>query len=183
MPAPPTRAGLGPAEVQRVLDERAAALAKVDEEPTCPDTVGLVLFRLGSEWYGARLAEVREIRTGLVATRLPRVPEHVVGVTSVRGEILSVSDPALLLGAHGAQVRPAGRFENGIIVEAGSRASAFVVDEVGDIVDVAADSLELPLTGGEAPGARYVAASTIVGDRVVAVIDVERMLAPIGATP
>jgi len=183
MSAPPTQAGLEPAEVQRVLDERAAALAKVAEEPTCPDTVGLVLFRLGSEWYGARLDEVREIRTGMVATRLPRVPEHVVGVTSVRGEIISVTDPARLLGVHSAATRHAGRFESGIIVEAAGRTSALVVDEVGDIVDVSADAMELPLSGGKALGAAYITASTLVEDHVIAVIDVERMLAPLGVTP
>lgn len=174
---------MAPVEVLRILDERAAALAKVDEEPTCPDTVGLVLFRLGSEWYGARLEDVREIRTGLVATRLPRVPEHLLGVTSIRGEILSVTDPARLLGVHGVAMRRAGRFESGVIVEAAGRASVFVVDEVGDIVDVPADALEMPLAGGDSLGAAYVTASALIGDRVVAVVDVERMLTPLGATP
>jgi purine-binding chemotaxis protein CheW len=183
MPAPPTKAGPTSAEVQRTLDGRAAALAKVDEEPTCPDTVGLVLFRLGPEWYGARLDEVREIHTGLAATRLPRVPEHLLGVTSIRGEILSVTDPALLLAVHGVAPRHAGRFESGIIVGAGGRAGVFVVDEVGDIVDVPADALEIPLTGGESLGATYVTASVLLGDRLVAVIDVERMLTPLGMTP
>jgi purine-binding chemotaxis protein CheW len=180
---PPTRADLDLAEVQRILDDRAAALARVDEEPTCANTVGLVLFRLGTEWYGARLEEVREIHTGLVATRLPRVPEHVLGVTSIRGEILSVTDPARLLGMHGSAVRHADRFESGIIVEAGGRASMLVVDEVGDIVDVPADTLETPLARDDAGSGAYVTASALVGDRVVAVVDVERMVQPLGTTP
>jgi purine-binding chemotaxis protein CheW len=175
-------AGLDSTDVERILGERAAALAKVEEEPTCSDTVGLVLFRLGSDWYGARLEQVREIHTGLAATRLPRVPEHLLGVTSIRGEILSVTDPARLLGVHGAVPRHAGRFESGIIVEAGGRASVFVVDEIGDIVDVAADALEVPLSGGDALSAAFVSASALVGDRIVAVVDVERMLAPLGTT-
>ncbi len=183
MPSPPTKEGPASAEVQRILDERAAALAKVDEEPTCPDTVGLVLFRLGSEWYGARLEEVREIRTGLVATRLPRVPEHLLGVTSIRGEILSVTDPARLLGVQRVAERHAGRFESGIIVETGGRASVFAVDEVGDIVDVPADALEMPLASGDVLGRAFVTASALVGDRVVAVVDVQAMLTPLGATP
>lgn len=182
-PSPPTKAGLDPAEVQRILEDRAAVLAKVDAEPTCPDTVGLMLFRLAAEWYGARLEDVREIHTGLAATRLPRVPEHLLGVTSIRGEILSVSDPSRLLGVRGVAVRHTGRFESGIIVEAGGRASVFVVDEVGDIVDVPADALEMPLAGGGADGTGYVTASVLVGDRLVAVVDVERMLTPLGTTP
>lgn len=177
------KAALTPAEVHRILDDRAAALAKVDAEPTCPETVGLVLFRLASEWYAARLEDVREIRTGLVATRLPRVPEHLLGVTSIRGEILSVTDPARLLGVHGAAPRHAGRFQSGIIVEADGRSSVFVVDEVGDIVDVQADALEIPLAGGDALDTAYVTASVLVGDRLAAVVDVERMLTPLGATP
>jgi purine-binding chemotaxis protein CheW len=177
------KAALAPAEVQRILDDRAAALAKVEAEPTCPNTVGLVLFRLASEWYAARLEDVREIRTGLVATRLPRVSEYLLGVTSIRGEILSVTNPARLLGVHGGAPRHAGRFESGIIVEAGGRSSVFVVDDVGDIVDVPADALEMPLAGGDALGTGYVIASVLVGDRVVAVVDVERMLTPLGAAP
>lgn len=181
-PSPPQSVGLDPAEVQRILDERAAALAHIDEQPACLPTVGLVLFRLGAEWYGLRLDEVREIHTGLVATRLPRVPEHVVGVTSIRGEITSVIDPARLLGVQDVAMRRAGRFESGVIVEAGGRAGVFVVDEVGDIVDVQADALEPPLAADAALGAAFVTASVLVGDRVVAVVDVERMLAPLGAT-
>jgi purine-binding chemotaxis protein CheW len=173
---------LDAADVQRILEERTAELAQVDEQPTCVETVGLVLFRLGDEWYGAHLDVVREIHTDFVATRLPRVPEHVVGVASVRGEILSVVDPARLLAVRDAPERRSGRFSSGIIVDAAGRASVLVVDEVGDIVNVPADSLEEPLSSGGAAGSELVIASVHVGDRLVAVVDVERMLVPLGMT-
>ncbi|HRC08665.1 MAG TPA: hypothetical protein PLV41_10675, partial [Miltoncostaeales bacterium] len=49
-------------EVQRILEERALALAQSTDEQDPGDTVTLVILRLGGERYGVPIEHVREIK-------------------------------------------------------------------------------------------------------------------------
>ena len=78
---------------------------------------------------------MREIFQDYEVTPIPCVPDYICGVVNVRGEILSVTDPAKLmgLGAIGADssvVLPA------VVVDKGDVSTALLVDEIGDIIEV-----------------------------------------------
>jgi purine-binding chemotaxis protein CheW len=81
------------AEYQRILRERAQALARVP-----PDAVSLVTtlelleFRLASERYALEARHVHEVHPLRELTPLPCTPEFVLGIVNVRGRILPVLD-------------------------------------------------------------------------------------------
>ncbi|HUP61305.1 MAG TPA: chemotaxis protein CheW [Thermoanaerobaculia bacterium] len=79
-------------ETQRILRERAAALAATVEDASAADTVDVVAFALAHETYAIESAFVREICALTDLTPLPCTPPFVLGIASVRGEILSVID-------------------------------------------------------------------------------------------
>lgn len=54
--------------------------------------VDYLVFRLANEWYGAPVAHIREILKLLPLTPVPRAPHSVVGIISVRGQIITVVD-------------------------------------------------------------------------------------------
>lgn len=169
-------------EVQRILEARAAELARVEDDAESADALGVVVFRLSREWYAFSLADVREIHCDFVATRLPGVPRHVVGVVNVRGEILLAVDPARLLGDHEQASRQPGPCAAGIIVEAGRRAAVVCVDEVGDILEVSADALEHPLGAAQGESAGVVTASVMLDARPVGLLDAVQTLGRLGLT-
>lgn len=84
---------LSGSQISRVLEERAAALAKVPGD-TQKDTIfkEYVTFHLGEERYGFDVQLVEEIQLAGGLTGIPCTPDFVVGAVNVRGCILPVLD-------------------------------------------------------------------------------------------
>jgi purine-binding chemotaxis protein CheW len=88
------RAATPTAEEKRgVLRARAKALAAEPTEPLGGDeSIEVVAFLLAHENYAIESSFVREVYPLKELTPLPGTPPFVLGVTSVRGQILSVVD-------------------------------------------------------------------------------------------
>lgn len=163
---------------EEVLRRRADSLARetTDEEESL--RFSLLLFRLGEEWYAVGVGEVREIFQEYELTALPGVPDYILGVVNVRGEILSVTDPARLMRIGSVdmsgQVQPPA-----IVLIDEDVVTAIVVDEIGDIADVPNDALEPPISTIDRAQAEFISGSVHVGETMVGVINTERMLQPV----
>jgi len=64
-------------------------------------TARVLVFRVGSERFAVSLPAVAEVIESPELQRMPDAPEHVRGVATLRGELLSVYDPLALLGVSG----------------------------------------------------------------------------------
>lgn len=163
---------------EEVLRRRAESLARETLEEEATHRLALLLFRIAEEWYAVKVADVREIFQEYEITTVPCVPDHILGVVNVRGEILSITDPAKLmrLGAIevGGSVQPPA-----IVIVADEVATAMVVDEIGDIAEVPDDAVEPPISIIDRAQAEYIAGSVHVGDLMVGLISIERMLEPV----
>ncbi len=84
-------------EDRNILEERARQLAKPLDERVDEEGENMVVFALGDERYAVEATVVREIRRLGGITPLPGVPPFVMGITNVRGEILSVLDLTKIL--------------------------------------------------------------------------------------
>jgi purine-binding chemotaxis protein CheW len=162
-----------------VLERRAEALALSTEEADAGGGMSLLLFRIADEWYAVEASDVREIFQDYTVTPVPCVPEFILGVVNIRGEILSVTDPARLMGLGSIGAGILGTLP-AVVVANDLVATALVVDEIGDIVDVSQDALEPPISGIDRSQAEFVAGSVFVSERMVGLLNVERVLQPIG---
>jgi purine-binding chemotaxis protein CheW len=158
-----------------ILEQRARSLASEPAGPQVSDRVSLLLFRIGEEWYAVRLADVREIFQEYEIMPIPCV----LGVTNVRGEILSVTDPARLL-ALGSTEPVDGSNLPAVVISNGTVATALVVAEIGDIAEVATDSFEPPVSIIDRAQGEFIEGSAHVGNLMVGLLDVERVLRPVG---
>ena len=79
--------------IQRVLRERAAALAResLGAEPG-GETLEVLGFLLAHERYGIELKHVREVYLLKDLTPLPGTPAFILGVANVRGQVLLIVD-------------------------------------------------------------------------------------------
>lgn len=83
----------GPDEKVRILRERAEALARSTEDRGGPDEqVTVVEFMLAHERYALELSYIREVYPLKDVTPLPGVPDFILGIVNVRGQILSIVD-------------------------------------------------------------------------------------------
>ncbi|MDP2299189.1 MAG: chemotaxis protein CheW [Coriobacteriia bacterium] len=168
-------------EDRAILRRRAESLAQAGEEAIAIETVGLLLFRLGEEWYAVPIERVREIYNEYAVTRVPRVPDFVLGVVNVRGEIVSVTDIATLMRVPSRTVIDLGDEKPpAIIVANDTCSSAIVVDEIGDIVDVPKGSVEPPLSTLDKSQVEYIAGSVFIEGRLIGIVNLEKALEPVG---
>jgi len=166
---------------EEVLRRRAESLARETLDEEVSTRLAFLLFRLGEEWYAVRVSDVREIFQEYDITPIPCVPDFVLGVVNVRGEILSVSDPARLMRL-GAVVAAGSESPPAIVIENDEVATAMIVDEIGDIAEVAHDTVEPPVSIIDRAQAEFISGSVFVDGSMVGIIHVARMLEPIVAS-
>ncbi len=77
---------------QRILRDRARALAREPAHADDADAPEWLEFLLAQEKYGLESCHVREVRVLENLTPLPCTPAFVLGMVNLRGEILSVID-------------------------------------------------------------------------------------------
>lgn len=83
---------LSPELLEMVWKRRGDHLAQTLEQKEEGEQIQLLIFRLGREYYGIEAQYVFDIRLIKDITLVPRVPDWVVGVVTIRGQILSVID-------------------------------------------------------------------------------------------
>jgi purine-binding chemotaxis protein CheW len=157
--------------IQAILQKRARELAK--PAPTEDETVRLVEiveFKLGVEHYAFPSAEVREVFNITEITPLPSLPPFVLGVTNVRGRILSVVDMRRLLEFGDVGLTNLSR---AIILSSAGMEIAVLADEVVGVY--ASDSAKWQRTMPTLVGKREAYLGGVTKDRVV-VIDAEKLL-------
>lgn len=169
------------ARTNEILRQRAASLAQAPVDEATGESMGLLKFRLGLEWYAVPISGVREIHNEYTVTRIPRVPDSVLGVINVRGEIVSVTDLATLIRVPSrSELDIDGQLPSAIIVANDECVSALVVDEIGDIIDVARGAIEPPLSTLDKAQAEYMAGSVYLEGLLIGVVNIDKILEPIG---
>jgi purine-binding chemotaxis protein CheW len=163
----------GPAtSVEAILAARASSAGQgtaLDEAQT-----KLVLVSLDGEWFAVAGAHVREILAAVPVHYLPGCPASMDGVINVRGAIETAIDLRGLLGAAPA---PGGEQIRFLLCEAGGMRSAVRVDEVLDVLDVAQSRIGLPPHTLTEERKAVVAGVLTLGERVVTLLDLDRMFA------
>ena len=158
--------------VEAILAARASAAADGTAEEEA--RTKLVLVSLDAEWFALPGVHVREILAAIPVHYLPGCPASMDGVINVRGAIETAIDLRGLLGAAPA---PGGERIRFLLCEAGGMRSAVRVDEVLDVLDVAQSRIsEPPHTLAEERKA-VVSGILSMDDRVVTVLDLDRMFA------
>lgn len=168
---PPDLRVTDPAEFQRILAERAAALARVDDVEDVGETITLVVLALGGERYAIDIDHVREIRAMETLTQLPATPIFWLGLVNLRGNLAPVLDLRRYLGV----TATAGSDVDAqlVVVEAVGLSVALKVDAVPEIrtVPVTAIGPSLVEANAERPDLQIG-----LTDDLLSVIDVPALL-------
>lgn len=104
-------------------------------------------FSLGEEEYALDIGQIKEIIKPREVTEIPRVPDFILGVISLRGIIVPVYDLKRRLRLGSVELTPASRI---VVCEDGERSAGLLVDSITQVVRLPAASVEPPpmvLTG------------------------------------
>jgi purine-binding chemotaxis protein CheW len=160
-----------PEQAQRILGERAQALARPPEEVSLPRApLECLVFSLGGERYGIETAHVVDVVRFAGLTRVPGTPPFVLGVMNHRGRILPVLDIKRLLGTAETNATSGSLV---LTVEAGGMSFGILANAVAGSIRVGAEELAPPPAG-----LLGVAASVIRGvtAEMVAILDLDALV-------
>jgi purine-binding chemotaxis protein CheW len=129
-----------------------------------------VTFHLDGDPYALPIERVREIVRLRPITPVPRVPAAIIGVISLRGEVVEVLDLRVRLGLESRAPHRSSR----IIVLHGDdgTVTGILVDSVRDVLRIPEDQMR-SASGGDQEA---VSALLVRGDEFVSLLDLDRVL-------
>ncbi|BEV71902.1 MULTISPECIES: chemotaxis protein [unclassified Paludibacterium] len=160
----------------------ASLLATVDARTKLAGSnkMEILLFSLGTrETFGINVFKVREVSQTPAITKSPNMPIGVVGVLSLRGNIIPVISLAKFICPDNA----ARRFDTMIVTEFNKSTQAFLVDSVDRIIRVDWDKVRAPdnmvITSSAIQNNLITAITELEDGKLVSILDVEQILASV----
>ena len=98
-------------------------------------------FFLDKLMFGVELQKVQEVMRHLELTEIPLAPDVVSGLMNLRGQIITAIDLRHRLEL---PTRPDGILPMNVVIRSADGAVSFLVDEIGDVVEVDDESFESP---------------------------------------
>jgi purine-binding chemotaxis protein CheW len=136
-----------------------------------------LIFRLGSEEFGAEVLKVREIMGLQDITAIPQVPTHVKGVINLRGKVIPVIDLGLKFGMAAQEYTP-----RTCIVVAHTRQGddeimiGMIVDGVVEVLNLMASDIEDTPDFGPGVTAPYLTGMAKIKGKVKILLDIDEVL-------
>jgi purine-binding chemotaxis protein CheW len=168
--------GQGPFEGSSALLDFADALGEEGEERAEKERdtlIQLVTFNLDREEFGIAIRQVREIVRVTEITRVPQSPEHVRGVTNLRGKIVPVVDLKSRIGLAEGKISKESRI---LVVEGRKRAIGLLVDSVSQVTRIAMSTIEATPQEVRTVKTDYIQGVAKLEERLVILLDVEKIL-------
>ena len=130
----------------------------------------LLCFTVDGDPYAVPVERIREIVRLKSITEVPRVPDEILGIISLRGEVVQVLDLRLRLGVPATELTRTHR----IVVLHGDEGevTGLLVDTVSEVLRVEEASVQPPATGDS----EFVAALCRRGDHFVGLLNLEKVL-------
>jgi purine-binding chemotaxis protein CheW len=137
------------------------------------NTTEVLSFRLGGEEYALSILKVQEIRGYDNVTRIASAPEYLKGVVNLRGIIVPIVDMRIKFNV-GNPTYDA--FTVVIILNINGHTIGVVVDSVSDVVTLNPDQIKPAPDLGASVAADYLQGLGTVGERMLILIDIDKLL-------
>ncbi|MBA1437567.1 MAG: purine-binding chemotaxis protein CheW [Epsilonproteobacteria bacterium] len=112
-------------KLKDIINKQAQQQDSVVEQ--LDDVVQLVGFMIGEEEYAVPILSIQEIIKPFAWTRVPQVPQYVLGVFNLRGAVIPLID---LRTKFGLQAKKHGEDTRFIVMRDGDDVAGFVIDRL-----------------------------------------------------
>ena len=134
----------------------------------------LITFILGEEKYGLNILKVRELISfpeGL--TRIPGVPDYIIGMFNLRGLVIPVMDLRSKFNMSGEERH---EFSVIIIVEVDNKSIGITVDSVSDVIFVKEDDIQETTELAVNVDTKFIKGVAKTKDEMVILLDIDFLL-------
>ncbi len=182
----PTEAAVSvePAAIQKVddkvalqetdsLDEILLAQTRKPEQELEEENLQLLTFTIGEEEYGLSIMDIKEIVRPQETTEVPKTPDYIMGIISLRGIIIPIFDVRIRLGLTEGEDNPKARI---IVVSVKDNFYGLFVDSVVQVINIPISSIEPPpeIIGGV--DADFLKGVGKIDDRLIILLNLEKAL-------
>jgi len=136
-------------------------------------TFQVVSFRIGEEEYGVDIMAVQEIILVGCITQVPEVPDHVLGVINLRGNVIPIMN---LRRRFGMPDQAADESTRIVVMNLGGRTVGAVVDGVDEVLRLSHDEISATPTTLGGAGKDYVLGLARRKERLLILLDMARLL-------
>ncbi|WP_026843167.1 chemotaxis protein CheW [Citrifermentans bremense] len=143
------------------------------QEEVAAASVELLCFRVANEEYAISIMDIKEIIKPREVTEVPRVPDFVRGILSLRGNIIPIFDMRVRLGLAGGS---RSERERVIVVSRQGGFAGVLVDEVVQVVRIPEEGIEPPPVVLEGIDREFVLGIGRVAGRMLILLDMEKVL-------
>jgi purine-binding chemotaxis protein CheW len=155
------------------LDAEAAAPEAARPPSAAPHAARFVQFTVDSTSYAVSESFVTELDRVPKVTTIPRAPAWLRGVANLRGDVVSVVDVRAFIGLEPASAQTGRMLVVRLLDE---EFSVGLVDAIERIVSFDLGEIRAPAWPLEGPLAPFLTGTCVTGERLVAVLDLDRLL-------
>lgn len=130
-------------------------------------------FVVDDHLFGIEVRRIQEVIRAQEMTPVPLAPEVVGGLINLRGEIVTAIDLRRRLEL---ETWPDGVAPMNVVVRVADGAASFLVDQIGDVIEVAADTFEEPPHHLSGPARSVIRGVHKLDDRLLLVLDIDRAI-------
>ena len=134
-----------------------------------------VRFSVADEGYGVDIMQVRYIERMTVITKIPKAPQFIEGVISLRGTVVPILD---LRKRFDIEEKEADNDTRILIVEAGEKTVGIIVDAVFDVTTISENTIEPPPPMVAGIDSEYIKGVAKRQDELLILLDLNKILNP-----
>lgn len=136
-------------------------------------------FALAHEQYGVDILRVQEIKGWTPVTHIPNAPAYLKGVLNLRGTIVPIVDLRMRFNLEAIEYTPTTVvIVLSLVADGRERTFGIVVDAVSDVLNIGAADIRPKPDFGTAVDADFISGLATVGDSMVMLLDIDRLLRP-----
>lgn len=136
------------------------------------DVARFLFFKLSAEYYCAPIAQIKEVTAVPEMTRVPLMPEFIVGVINLRGEIISVLDIRSFFGLSEIEKTTDARL---IVCDVAGSLAGIIIDKIEGTVTIEKEAIQPPLATLKEELRRYTTGQAPIGQVIATILDLEKI--------
>ncbi|WP_018866270.1 MULTISPECIES: chemotaxis protein CheW [unclassified Thioalkalivibrio] len=137
------------------------------------DTAPYVTFSLAEETYAIDVLQVQEVLKVTEIAPVPGVPDYILGIINLRGNVVTVIDARRRMGLDDRESDEASRI---VIIDVDNQNVGILVDSVSEVVRIAPDAVEPAPEVGNDDSSRFIQGVTSTEEGLTILVDLNKLL-------
>ncbi|MCX7747650.1 MAG: chemotaxis protein CheW [Clostridia bacterium] len=135
----------------------------------------VLTFYLNNDLFGINITLVKEINRNIEYTEIPDAKPHILGLFNMRGQVVTLFNIARLMDLEAMDTRS----KNTCIILKASpndpNQVGFIIDRLGDVVDVDHNDCEVPPANVESADSEYINSVVKLKDELLIIIEPNKL--------